>query len=51
MQKKIVTDPSDPGFNSLDNQHKIMMDVEAKVKELDQKINRTHVSNCIYLTC
>lgn len=42
IQMKMVTDPDDPTFETLDNQHKIMVDLESRIKELDQKINRTH---------
>lgn len=45
---KMVTDPDDPTFETLDNQHKIMVDLESRIKELDQKINRTHVGFAIF---
>ena len=40
MQMEIIADPNHPSFNTLDNQYRIKVDVESKIKELDLKINR-----------
>lgn len=44
VQAKIITDTTDPAYDSLENQYMIVKDKEAKVKELDQKISRLLVS-------
>ena len=40
MQAKIITDTSDPAYNSLENQYMMVKDKEAKVKEMEQKLSR-----------
>lgn len=43
IQTKIITDPSQPGYNSVENQYMMVKEKEAQVKELDSKISRTLV--------
>ncbi|XP_063682181.1 uncharacterized protein LOC134817028 [Bolinopsis microptera] len=43
IQTKIVKDPNQAGYNSLENQYMMVKEKESQVKELEQKISRTIV--------
>ena len=48
VQAKIITDTSDPAYNTLENQYMMVKDKEAKVKEMEQKISRLLVHFLIF---
>ena len=48
MQAKIITDTSDPAYDSLENRYMMVKDKAAKVKEMEQKISRLLVHFLLY---